>query len=131
MEMELNLLFRAATGLFGCALIKRGITSLKQPEKVAEQFGLPLRSAYAADYVPAMGIREIGTGTTLLVLLVADFTTLIMDGKRSIALVMAASTIVGIGDGLLVYCRIGKGGFSHFVGSTVLLTIASGLWLTS
>ena len=126
-----EIIFRAGALVFAAALIKMGIGALTSPESAAVRFGLPASTPDAIAYVPAWGIRDLGFGAAILLLLGADSTGVISDGGKATAIVTAAGASVGLADGLYVRSAGGKGALGHVIGASGMAAMALGLWVSS
>jgi hypothetical protein len=127
-----NIISRAGAAAFASGLIKAGITTLSSSGAAAKEFGLPATSVETLNYIPALGIRNIGFGASILALLAADHLSVIAaEGGRAAAIVTAVGACVGMGDGLLVRAAGGSGAIGHQVGASLMALSACGIWATA
>lgn len=62
----LNTIFEIISVVFAVTAIITGIQAIIDPISFSRSFGLPVAGTSSTDYVSLMGVRQLGTGITLL-----------------------------------------------------------------
>lgn len=124
-------IFRLVAAYWQISYIRFRIDNFTFPHALAKSFGLPASNVETVAYVSVSGIREIGFGAAVLLLLAGSSIGFLADGDRAAAIVMAVRAGVELADGIIVGSKSRKKAVVQVVGSAVEGAIAVGLLMSA
>jgi hypothetical protein len=106
----------------GAGFTLLGVGFLVRPDWGAALFGIPAEGASALLYAAAIGLRDVGLGLAILVLALAA-------GRRPLALMLGAMTVIPLGDVAVVALARGLSGHLLLHGAGALVLASTAAWL--